>query len=339
MATAATVIDGLDPVELTEFVRLEAAAFDNDTPGSLANVFPISLVDDIRYGYDKGLDALVDEAMVRAWDAESPIGRRPGAARMTGELQPISRKIPLNEYARLRTIGAASSQVVDAVFNDGPRLGRGIMARLIRMRWQLILTGKVSINENNVIDEYDSGRDASLTFAAVSPLWSSHDTATPLGDIEGFNDAVAALNDGVKVDTIAMGETVWSHFRRSAEVREAVFLNADQTVRVRPDDARDAARDNAGVNIVVVPAIPGLTPKVFPDNMIVGYSSTAPIGATVMGTPLEARNPRYAGLSSMPGIVAGGWENEDPVTAWSHAVGIGLPILGAPDLTFAAQVL
>lgn len=335
----ATFIEGLDPVELTEFARLAAAEWDNNTPGTLSDVFPVSLRDDIRFGYDKGLDSLVDEAVVRAWNAESPLGRRPGAARITGELQPISRKIPLEEYAQLRTRNAPTSAVVDAVFADAPRLARGILARLVRMRWELLLTGEVSINENNVIDTYESGRDAGLTVGAASPLWSSHSTATPLANLESWLALCSAQTDGVVPDTIAMGEKVWSNFRRCDEVKEAAFLNASQTVRIRPEDARDAARDEVGVEIEVVPAIPGLSPKVLPDNMVVGFSRSLPIGATVMGTPLEARNARYQGLAGLPGIVAGGWENEDPVTAWTHAVGIGLPVLAAPDVTFSAQVL
>ena len=65
----------------------------------------------VKYAYDKGVDALVDEASFRAFDTESPLGRRPGMARKTGELLPISRKIPLSEYAQLRLRGADADAI------------------------------------------------------------------------------------------------------------------------------------------------------------------------------------------------------------------------------------
>src|SRR5690625_6386702 len=84
-----TVVDFIDPVELTEFSRIAAAEFDAQSQ-ALADVLPYRGIGDIRYAYNAGIDALVDVAQFRSFDAESQIARRPGASRVSGELLPRS---------------------------------------------------------------------------------------------------------------------------------------------------------------------------------------------------------------------------------------------------------
>lgn len=333
----AEILDIIDPVELTLFARLEAEQFDNESPGSLAQFFPVTTVNDIRYAYTTGIDTLIDEAMFRAWDAESQIGRRPGAARVTGELLPISRKIPLSEYAALRTRGA-TDDIVNAVYNDGPRQGRGIMARFIRARAELLLTGKISIAENGVATEYDSGRHGSLTIGAVSPLWSAHSTATPIANIIAWKELVRA-QAGIYPNRLLISAQAMSHLQQVDEVRGA-FMPAGQVPnRITVDAVRDAFLQLAQVTVEVYEPPPGMLASPIPANMVVLLRDDTPLGSTTLGTPLEALEPEYQGLGSLPGIVVGGWKSKDPITAWTHGVAIGLPLLGVPDLTLSAQVL
>src|SRR5690606_1117077 len=114
-----TPLDLIDPVELSELARLAREDFDAQSQ-SLARYLPYVEVDDIKYAYSRGVDDLVYEATFLAVDAESPIGRRAVAARVTGELQPISRKTPLSEYARLRLRAAEArdSGIVAGVYRD-----------------------------------------------------------------------------------------------------------------------------------------------------------------------------------------------------------------------------
>ena len=68
----------------------------------LNTVLPTRPVDDLEYRFTKGDLLDMDAATFRAFDAESPIGTRPGLSRMAGELPPISKKMRLGEEQRLR---------------------------------------------------------------------------------------------------------------------------------------------------------------------------------------------------------------------------------------------
>ncbi len=177
-------LDLIDPVELSEFARIAADDFDAQAQ-SLTRFLPNRQVNDIMYSYDKGLDVLVDEAQYRAFDAESQIGRRPSGSTIRGQILPISRKIPLSEYAQLRLRNASNDELVRQHFDDAARLARGIAARALRARGQLLETGKVTINENNVVTEYDAGRDTdhTITTLGVNDRWSAYTTADPIGDV------------------------------------------------------------------------------------------------------------------------------------------------------------
>ncbi|HEX2578671.1 MAG TPA: major capsid protein [Aquihabitans sp.] len=333
----AEILEGLDPVELTNFARLEANDFDAQSQ-SLARWFPYQAVNDIRYAYSRGVDVLLDEAQFRSFDAESPLGRRPGASRVTGELQPISRKIPLSEYAQLRIRNASNDEINDQVFNDAARLARGIAARFERARGELLRTGNLVINENGVVQTYSSGRHASLTVGAVSPLWSAHSTATPIQDILDWMELIRAQS-GVTGNRLLVSRSVMSHLQQIDEVRGA-FMPAGQVPnRITTDAVGAAFVQLAGVTVEVLEPPAGMTTPPIPANTVILLQDGVPLGTTTYGIPVEATLPEYQGLAPQPGVLAGGWKDRDPVTAWTHAVAIGLPLLGAPNLTLSATVL
>ena len=337
-----TPIDFIDPVELTEFARLAQADFDAQSQ-SLARFFPYTQIEDIRYAYDKGVDALVDEASFRAFDTESPLGRRPGMARKTGELLPISRKIPLSEYAQLRLRGADAQQagIVSGIFRDSERGARGIAARFARGRGSLLQTGKLTLaDENGLTMEYDAGRDAALTInTVVSPAWSSYSTATPVDDLLGWKDLVKTTNGVVAPNRVLVSPTVLGHLQQCDEIRSFATSVANAPSRVTQAAVSEAVFGLTGMTLEVHETPTGMTSAIIDERYVILLHDSQPLGTTAYGIPLEASEPEYAALGVQPGIIAGGWKSKDPLTAWSHVVAIGLPLLAAPDLTFAAKVI
>jgi hypothetical protein len=77
-----------------------------------------------------------------------------------------------------------------------------------------------------------------------------------------------------------------------------------------------------------------LPPPVDPTD----YEGTQ-LGATFWGTTAESLDPRY-GLESgqEAGITAGVYTEEDPISLWTKASAIALPVLANPDLSFKAVV-
>lgn len=335
-------LEYIDPVELTEFARIAQADFDAQSQ-TLARFFPYSPIDDIRYAYNRGVDALVDEATFRAFDTESPLGRRPGMARITGELLPISRKVPLSEYAalRLRAADAMQAGVISGVFRDTERLARGIAARYERARGSLLQTGKLTLtNENGLTMTYDSGRNAALTInSVVSPAWSSHNTATPIADLLAWKALVKATNEAVEPNRVLVSTTVLGHLQQCDEVRGFSTAVANAPARVTIDAVREAVLGLTGMTLEVYETPTGMTSSPIDERYVILLRDNMPLGTSAYGIPLEAGEPEYAGLGVQPGVIAGSWKTKDPINVWSHAVALGLPLLAAPDMTFAAKVI
>ena len=335
-------LEYIDPVELTEFARLAQADFDAQSQ-ALARFFPYTPVDDIRYAYSRGVDALVDEASFRAFDTESPLGRRPGMARITGELLPISRKIPLSEYASLRLRGADAQQagVISGVFRDTERIARGIAARFARAQGSLLQTGKVTLtDENGLTMTYDSGRTAGLTITSVvSPAWTSYSTATPIANLLAWKALVKTANEAIEPNVALVSPTVLGHLQQCDEIRSFATSVANAPSRVTRDAVVEAVAGLAGLRLEVYETPVGMASSPIDERYVVLLSDTQPVGLTAYGVPLEAGEPEYAGLGVQPGIIAGSWKSKDPINVWSHGVAIGLPLLSAPDLTFAAKVI
>lgn len=329
----------VDPVELTEFARLTALAFDAQA-GSLADSFPNRQVADIMYAYDKGLEVLVDEAEYRAFDAEAGIGRRPSGSRIRGSILPISRKIPLSEYTQLRLRNAAPNVMVDQHFDDAARLANGIVARVIRARGQLLETGKVTINENGVSTEYDAGRAVGHTISTLSSndRWSAATTADPIGDVMAWSDLIYDAT-GVRPTHLRVSSTVMAYLQQVDSVRGAFLGTTAAPPRAPIAAVQEAFLALANVQVEVYAQPAGMSGNVIDPKKVVLETRQLGVGATLYGIPVEATEPSYASLSVQPGIVAGSWREPDPSVPWTKATGLVLPILASPDSTLCAQVI
>ncbi|CAO0836167.1 hypothetical protein SMICM17S_07174 [Streptomyces microflavus] len=93
---------------------------------------------------------------------------------MSGELPPISRKIPVGEYERIkrRNIDTQNAEIRDAMLDDGVRLARQIEARMELARGEAIFNASVVLNENGVQASVDFGRAAGHTVTAGT-VWSN----------------------------------------------------------------------------------------------------------------------------------------------------------------------
>src|SRR3954468_13340015 len=171
--------DFITPPELTGYVRAALADLDRNR-FTLSQWLPRREIDDLVYRFTRGGEGLTDAATVRAYDAESPIGSRPGVTRITGELPPISRKIRLGEYERLRQ-RRDDSAIRAAILSDAERMARAVAARLEMFRGEALYRGQLQISENGVIATVDFGRAGGHT-VAPGVLWSTVATATPLAD-------------------------------------------------------------------------------------------------------------------------------------------------------------
>lgn len=340
--------DYIDPAELSGYTRAAVADLEINR-FTLSRWLPHVVVDDLMFRFTNGGEGLVEAATFRAYDTESPIASRPGLTRVTGQLPPISRKIRLGEYDRLRQARATDATIRAAILDDAVRMGRAVAARLELARGEALYTGKLVLAENGVIATVDFGRKAGHTVTAATP-WTTVASATPIADLMSWVQTYIDEN-GEPPGSMLISTRIASLLLQSAEIRGLLAANG-----VTPSVA-----SATGVNTVLgaynLPPVVtydarvrvgAVSTRVIPDNRVVLLPAPVDpnavdgtdLGAVLLGTTAEALELGYglAPGTEQPGIVAGAYNTQDPVAVWTKAAAIGLPVLANPNLTFSATV-
>lgn len=335
------IYDLIDPQELLGFVRgLNFPQF------TLQEILPVEPVDDIEYRFLRNNLVDVDSATFRAFDAESPIAKRQGVTRVSGELPPISRKIRLGEEERLRRDalrgGSGQQRLIDQIYADARNMARSVHARLERARGEALYDGSIAINENGVQGTVDFSRAATHEVVAGT-VWSNA-AALIVSDLSTWRDTYVATNNGLQPGSILTSTKVVGNMLRNDQVRD---LATDRTSGPVARTGLDALLEAHGLPPVRVYdtqiRIGGVATRVIPDDRVIFLPpADEPLGGTLVGTTAEAMELAEASQvteEQLPGLVAVIDKTTDPVAVWTKAVAIGLPVMANPDLTFVADVL
>jgi hypothetical protein len=340
--------DYILPAELTGYVR-EALADFQINRFTLSRYLPNRTVDDIEARFLAGGEGLMDTATFRTYDAESPLGSRPGLQRTTVELPPISRKLRLSEYDRLRQRANPEVLVTDGLFSDATRLTREIGARMELARADALVNGTITLNENGLIATVDFGRASGNTVTAAT-LWSDPVNADPINDLIGWQLAYVS-EMGENPGSILLNTITLNYLLRAQKLRpfvanligaptimsRASLSNVLATFGLPPVDVYDAqVRVNGTAQRVLPTGKVVLLPAPVDDPN--DFEGTQ-LGATMWGTTAEALEPEFQiAEDDLPGVTAGVYSTDDPVALWTKAAGIGLPVLANPNLSFVATV-
>lgn len=336
------------PAEVTGYVREALADFELNR-FTLSSFLPSENVDDIMYRVAAGGTGLADAATYRSYDAESPIGRRQPLSSVLGELPPLSLKTPLSEFDRLRLRRVNDQRIRDALFNDARRLTRDVAARVEYARGQTLVTGTTPIPELGVTVDWD--RDSSHTVQAVT-AWTG--AADILNDLMGWRDTYLSTN-GVEPGAILGSRKVWNLMLRNQDVRNQVFPGANQPSIVTQAALNQMLQAEGLPEFTLYQAkvnVGGVATLVIPDDVIVmlpppvdgtaedaGPIEDTQLGGVFWGTTAESLDPRYGIVGDEPGLVAGEYTEEDPVSLWTKVASINLPVLANPNLSLRARVV
>jgi hypothetical protein len=282
----------------------------------------------------------------RSYDAESDIGIREGGARVYGELPPISRKLPLGEYERIkrRNLNTQAEELRAALESDAERLSQGIAARVELARGEALFNASINLNENGVQGGVDFGRTAGNAVTAAT-LWDSATTAPVSDDLTTWMEYYLTLN-GFMPGRILMPRRIFNILRKSDQMKNIIFPNSSKTGVSLPTLTAEQLREafsqedfpepilyDAQVNVA------GVSTRVTPANKIALLPPTnVKIGETLWGAPIESQDPRYGLAGAESGVAVGAYYSEDPQTLWTRATAIVLPIIGNPDVTMTATV-
>jgi hypothetical protein len=333
--------DIIDPATLTGYVR-EALNDIEARRGNLARFLPNREVADINVRFVAGSNGLVAEAEFRAYDAEPTIGGKSPLKRVTLELPPIGKNVPVTEYEQLRSRGASDDAVLNSILGVARQVAQAISDRMERLRGVVLRTGVATISEIGAADSF--GRDAGHTVTA-GVLWTSATTVSRLTDLQTWSDTYETTN-GVAPGVILMSRRVMRVMAQGDEFKTSLVGGGS-----RPATAADV---NAIVEGAGLPPIEVYTRRtsaglVLPDTELMllpepvepdAWEGTQ-LGATFWGQTLSSTEANWAiEEADQPGVVAGVYRNEKPpMIAEVVSDAIGMPVLANANLSFKAIVL
>lgn len=341
------------PVDLTGYVRAALANYTQNNLG-LAAWLPDIQVDDLEYRLQRGGNGLTTAAGFRVYDAEAPIGTRKGLSRISGELPPISRKVRLGEYDRLRQRKVSDQNLLDGILSDADNLVAEIAMGIEVARGGALANGITSVPLENGQGTLavDWARRGGNTVTAAT-LWSNG-AADPLSDMLAWQLAYRTVN-GVNPGSQIISSQTLAFIQRNGNIRNLVFPGANQPSIVSITEVNSVLAAYGVAPFYVYDAqasVAGSATPILPVNKVILVpapgAKTAPpqaatranqLGATLWGTTAESLEPDYGIVDgAQAGIVAGVYKSTDPVALWTKGSAIALPTLANPDLSFVATV-
>lgn len=282
-------------------------------------------------------------ASVHGFDTESEIGQRE-AKKKAIELALIKRKMQLKEKEIIALESprneAEKNYLMKKVFADIDALVESIKARVEAMRMEVVATGKITLNENNLDASIDFG--VPETNKAANVDWSS-ETSNPINDMltwKGQLDYVperVLTSSTVLAKILANKNVVNALFgkdtTRIASVGELNnYLAQLQLPKIYTYDAKYRKLEADGTYS---------KHRYFPENAFVMMPGEE-LGETVYGpTAEEIRLQRDSSIDiELVGkILAMIYEEgKDPVSTWEKAVATALPALKCADELFQATI-
>ncbi|MGW1828819.1 major capsid protein [Streptomyces tubercidicus] len=331
------------PAELTGYAR--AALRDREENKFSLNAWlPNDTINDLVYRFNRGGGGLTEAAVYRGFDAESDIGVRSGAARVTGELPPISRKMVLGEYEqiKLRNVDSQKAELRDAMESDAVKLVGALAARVEMARGDAIFNGSVTIEENRVSAGVDFGRKAGHSVTAAT-VWSDTENALAYDHLMSWLDVYTDTNGDLPASTL-MSRKIYNFMRRNKQLRSLAYRGASTapTVLTR-DDLNNILGDFDIPPVEIYDAkvsVAGSATRVTPEDKLAFMPEKGDaLGKTLWGVPAEASDPEYGLQGDAAGVAVAALLSRDPHALWTMATAIVLPVVGNPDLTFVADVL
>jgi hypothetical protein len=332
--------DYADPAELTGYARTALADLEINQ-FTLSRFLPSQTINDLDYRFTRGGEGLIEAATYRSYDAEAPLGSRPGITRTAGELPPLSRKIRLGEYDRLKQRNL-TGEVQSLIYSDTERMVRALAARIELARGDALLNGKVTIAENGVAASVDFGRNPGNAVTAPI-LWTDTANSKPIQDTLTWQQAYVDVNGDAPGIALTAKKNMYL-LMQNAQIKNLVFPQGSTAAMVRNSDVNGVVGDYDLPEFQFYDAkvrVAGVDTRVIPDNVVIFLpkgASAQQLGRVLWGTTVESSEPSYGLSGDEPGIVAGNYTTWDPVALWTKAAGIALPVLVNPNLIMVARI-
>ena len=315
-----TLIKPQELLEFTENLEYKVSGYMGQA------LFPARKTNNLKleyYNITEGADLPV-MAQVHALDAEARIGDRPNMEAISVEKLLIKEKLNQTEKIAyfLNDLGGRESEVVDYIYNDAANLVSRVITRTEVASMELLSTGKVTINENNVKKTVDFGFKDENRVALAGLSTPAFDF---LGALQKIVDKAAAKGWTIQR---AYTSTKVMNYLLANEGIKAFFANSTQLVTRNTIaswlDAQFGIEFVTNDLVYKESALGTATHRFFDEDTITFVGTRGTLGSGLFGyTPEELK---LANTSERNLVTVTMWDTPDPVATWTKASGVYLPV-------------
>lgn len=285
-------------------------------------------------------------ATVHAFDTEAEIGSRPALDKVSIEKLLIKRKI--NQGERLRQLvdhGVHSDDaIVRYIFDDMRMMAEAVKVRTEVAKMEVLSTGKMKVKENDLNFVVDYG----VPTANLNNTITADADADVISQIQAIVDKAA--DNGYTISSIVTSTKVVRKLSANKAIQKLIFGTTGEGMYVTPERLKGLFGSMFGINEIVVNDSKykyqkangdNTTARFFPEDVMT-FIADANFGRFGMGlwgvTPEEEAYGQYSAKSAQQYITLSQWATQDPVTVWTKASGVFIPVLPDPNALFVAKV-
>lgn len=265
-------------------------------------------------------------------------------------------KVKINQSERLRALlrsGVHEDELYDYVINDGVRLADQVFTRSKVAKNELLSTGKITINENNLNLTVDYGvPDDQIKYTIDFSDNASSDVPTQLQAIID-----AATDKGVTINGMFTSKAVLTKFRKNAAIQKAINGAIGAGALVKNSALSDYLNEEFGIGTIITndltygasasfdsegrPAI--TTQRYYPLDKITFFATNpgGKLGTGLWGDPPEVDAANFYSVSAessvSPYVYVMQWMESDPAVLWTKASALFIPVLYNPNSLFIAS--
>ena len=264
-------------------------------------------------------------------------------------------KVKINQSERMRALLRSGvqgdTQLYDYVVRDGARLAEQVITRTKVAKNELLATGQITINENNLSLTVDYGvPEANTQLTLDFGAGATKDIPSQIQDIVD-----AALAQGVILTGIFTSRHMISKLRQDANIQKAINGNIGAGALVSKTALENYLADEFGLNQIVTndltygasaaidqygrPSV--TTARYYPKNKVTFFAKTAgrEIGVGLWGDSPEADVAQLLNVSTSaesPYVYITQWSENDPAVLWTKASTLFMPVLYNPNSLYIA---
>ena len=262
-------------------------------------------------------------------------------------------KVKINQSERMRALLRSgvngNEQMYDYVIQDGVRLADQVVTRTKAAKNELLATGQVTINENDLSLTVDYGVDNSQKNLTID---LDEDVTEQLQAVID-----RALQAGVTITGAYTGREVVGKLRKNLSIQKAINGTYGTGAMVSYSALSNFLAEEDGINQLITNDLtygasavigangrPSITTKrYFPKDKITFFGTTAGgrLGVGLWGDAPEAdvANLMDVGGSTVsPYVSISQWVENDPAVLWTKASALFIPVLYNPSSLWIATV-